>query len=507
MSWLPWLQSLITFRKSSGNDLVVPRLDDDGRIRILLENAGPLVKMFQGIDTVGLLQVTNASKVIQFNYESIKDDYYVHSTTIDPGEVTIQADGWYKITASITVRTFGSGGGTRGNPQMHIEIDSGLGFVQQPDNMGGYVREDSANSLSTSITGVGVFQFSSGDKIRITVKDSVISEPDEETVPYSQRLLLEYIDRTGASSGVVNNLKDIGDVNASAPSNNDVIIFDSATSKWVSGATPSGESNTASNVGTGVDIFKQKVGVDLEFRGVNAASPKTSAVVNGDNIDIDVAPGNIPHQDLNGVGTNTHTQIDSHISSSSNPHSVTKAQVGLSDVTNDAALKRSANDLSTFTDKATLLDNDIAIIEDSADSFNKKKATVAAIRGTASIFGQNHQEDSSDGESTTTSGTFQQKLRMTTGALSSGTYRIGWFYEWGKTALTDVAVQVQINDTITCCSPLEESVDAGSDQYFARGGHYYYTASGVLNIDLDYRANGTGTARIRRARLEIWRVS
>jgi hypothetical protein len=46
------------------------------------------------------------------------------------------------------------------------------------------------------------------------------------------------------------------------------------------------------------------------------------------------------HTLLTNIGTNTHAQIDSHIASTSNPHSVTKAQVGLSNVPNvDATLR------------------------------------------------------------------------------------------------------------------------------------------------------------------------
>ena len=56
-----------------------------------------------------------------------------------------------------------------------------------------------------------------------------------------------------------------------------------------------------------------------------------------------------------------------------NPHSVTKSEVGLSSVTNDSQLKRSANDFSTFTEKTTLVNDDLILIEDSADSGTKKK--------------------------------------------------------------------------------------------------------------------------------------
>ncbi len=61
-----------------------------------------------------------------------------------------------------------------------------------------------------------------------------------------------------------------------------------------------GEINTASNVGTdGLGVFKQKTGVDLEFKNVAPASSKLSVVANGDDIDLDVVPGNINTNDLN----------------------------------------------------------------------------------------------------------------------------------------------------------------------------------------------------------------
>lgn len=66
-----------------------------------------------------------------------------------------------------------------------------------------------------------------------------------------------------------------------------------------------GADNTASNVGTGIDIFKQKTGIDLEFRGINASSNKLSAVLNADNIDVDVVSGNILIGDLSGAPIGT----------------------------------------------------------------------------------------------------------------------------------------------------------------------------------------------------------
>lgn len=80
----------------------------------------------------------------------------------------------------------------------------------------------------------------------------------------------------------------------------------------------SGETNTASNVGSSNEIFKQKSGVDLEFRTLSA----------GENIQV-VSAGNVltisgtpdtdttDHTALSNIGTNSHTDIDNHITSAS----------------------------------------------------------------------------------------------------------------------------------------------------------------------------------------------
>jgi hypothetical protein len=101
-----------------------------------------------------------------------------------------------------------------------------------------------------------------------------------------------------------------------------------------------GETNTASNVGsTGVGIFKQKNGVDLQFKKIQAASGKITVVAhaNGDNVDIDL--GSVAIADISGLqaaldGKAASGDLTSHTSNTSNPHSVTKAQVGLSNVDN-----------------------------------------------------------------------------------------------------------------------------------------------------------------------------
>ncbi len=58
---------------------------------------------------------------------------------------------------------------------------------------------------------------------------------------------------------------------------------------------------------------------------------------------------NKSHTDLTDIGTNTHAQIDTHISSTSNPHSVTASQVGLGNVDNTSDVNKP---ISTATQAA-----------------------------------------------------------------------------------------------------------------------------------------------------------
>lgn len=113
-----------------------------------------------------------------------------------------------------------------------------------------------------------------------------------------------------------------------------------------------GQSNTGSNVGTaGVGVFDGKVGVDLQFKNINAGSSKVTITddVGNNEIDVDVIEANIIHQNLSGAGTNTHAQIDSHISDTNNPHSTDVGNLGsgtlaeLNVIVTDATLDDSAD--------------------------------------------------------------------------------------------------------------------------------------------------------------------
>lgn len=81
-----------------------------------------------------------------------------------------------------------------------------------------------------------------------------------------------------------------------------------------------------------------------------ASAPISSTYDDANNrVVISINQSQINHNLLQNVGTNSHVQIDNHISSIANPHNTTKAQVGLSNVDNTSDLNKP---ISTATQTA-----------------------------------------------------------------------------------------------------------------------------------------------------------
>lgn len=88
----------------------------------------------------------------------------------------------------------------------------------------------------------------------------------------------------------------------------------------------------------------------------------------------DGASGTSDHTLLTNIGTNTHSQIDSHIGSTSNPHSVTKTQVGLGNVDNTSDAEKP---ISTLTQTALNLKLDASAYN---NHFRGKYVSLVALQ-------------------------------------------------------------------------------------------------------------------------------
>ncbi len=113
---------------------------------------------------------------------------------------------------------------------------------------------------------------------------------------------------------------------------------------------------------------------------------------------------------------------------------------------------------------------------------------------------------SSESQSNTTSTTFQQKLRLSTTTVPSGTYRISWYCEYGAGAIKETTeVRVQLDDT-TDLGSVSRQFTSEKDIFTFSGTKYSSLSNAAHTVDLDYRTTGAGTATIKMARLELWRV-
>lgn len=123
-----------------------------------------------------------------------------------------------------------------------------------------------------------------------------------------------------------------------------------------------------------------------------------------------------------------------------------------------------------------------------------------------SIFGNGLLFVVSEDVSATTSTNYQLKVRLTTPSLEGGTYMI----QWSSEALSpsgnnkNTQMRIQLDDTTTLGEPLtEEETD-----YAPIAGFIIVALSGVHTVDMDWKRVGkSGTSRVRRSRLIMWRVT
>ena len=130
---------------------------------------------------------------------------------------------------------------------------------------------------------------------------------------------------------------ELADVRVSQAAPGDLLIYDGASKCWFNALLTEGVNVTITNGNGSIEI------------AVASAPPSGSAG--------GVLGGTYPNPGF-AVDMATQAELDSHTTNVANPHSVTKTQVGLSNVTNDAQLKQASNlsDLANVTAARTNLE-------------------------------------------------------------------------------------------------------------------------------------------------------
>jgi hypothetical protein len=129
------------------------------------------------------------------------------------------------------------------------------------------------------------------------------------------------------------------------------------------------------------------------------------------------------------------------------------------------------------------------------------------IPGSAGVFGTDFNNAVSLGQSTTTSATLQQKLRMSVN-VAAGNYLLHYSFVLGQDQdEREVRARVQVDDTLTITDFTDRSADARSPYDAAMAGHRVIALDGAHDIDVDFSSPAAGTAQIRDTVLTIYRIS
>lgn len=186
--------------------------------------------------------------------------------------------------------------GSAGNNFVATAYKNGVATTVTVTVTGGAGTEDEATATVTPVS------FASLDDI--TVQAKRVGTPGAVAAVVTLYARLSSVSGTGDSvtlSGDVtggsaaNTVEKIQNTPIPAPTMGDdglFIQYDDASGEFVYAAASGGgggEANTASNVGVGgVGVFKQKTGVDLEFRNINAGSSKITVTLDAGNNEIDL---------------------------------------------------------------------------------------------------------------------------------------------------------------------------------------------------------------------------
>jgi|GEM_PF-3482140 len=145
--------------------------------------------------------------------------------------------------------------------------------------------------------------------------------------------------------------------------------------------------------------------------------------------------------------------------------------------------------------------------KDYVDWRGVQRASIGIAAEGVKPFGTQLAYDSDATTSSTTSTTYQQKLRLDLGGLPEGTYRVGFQTEWQYSSTArSISIRLEADDTTTVVELSIEPKDP-ADWNTVTGFYFVTLSEGDHFIDIDWKSEkNTETSKLRNTRIEFWRV-
>jgi len=165
--------------------------------------------------------------------------------------------------------------------------------------------------------------------------------------------------------------------------------------------------------------------------------------------------------------------------------------------------KKYAKDVQFFIDEAN---KHVSFESNSTSIADEEDVPDITISTSSSKYGSYIAETSSEDTSSTSSSNYQTKLTLTTENIVSGKYRISWYFEDNGSDKEDIETEVVLNNST---SLMESNLRFANDgNWIPNSGFKYVTiSSGIHTVDIKFRAESRRTVSIRKARLEIIKIT